>query len=136
MKHLIAIVLTALLSGCSTMINGTSQEIVISSDSYEVSDIEIVQGKNKTETSIPAWVTLHPEDKGSPIIVTTEGKCVHSESTTLRKGVAKSYWLNIFNIVGFFIDDATGAMWQYPERTRIQVRKDYQCILGLAATTK
>lgn len=136
MKHLIAIVLTALLSGCSTMINGTSQEIVISSDSYEVSDIEIVQGKNKTDTTIPAWMTLYPEDKSMPITVTTQGECVHSKSTTLRKSVAKSYWLNIFNIVGFFIDDATGAMWQYPESTQIHVSKDYQCIRGLAATTK
>ena len=136
MYKLIAPVFTLLLSGCSTMINGTNQEIVISSDNYEVSDIEIVQGKHKTDTTIPAWMTLYPEDKNMPIIVTTQGECVHSKSTTLRKSISKSYWLNIFNIVGFFIDDATGAMWQYPERTRIQVRKDYQCILGLAATTK
>lgn len=136
MKKLIAIALTASLSGCSTMINGTSQEIVISSDSYELSDIEIVQGKNKTDTTIPAWMTLYAEDKGVLITVTTQGECVHSESTTLRKSVAKSYWLNIFNIVGFFIDDATGAMWQYPERTRLHVSKDYQCMLGLASTTK
>ena len=33
------------------------------------------------------------------------------------------YWGNLFNIVGFFIDPATGAMWRLPQQLIISLPK-------------
>ena len=116
--------------------NGTSQKITIGSDSYLSSEIEIVQGNNKQRSSIPEWITLYPEDKYVPIKITTIGECIRPKSHILRREVAGAYWLNVFNIVGFFIDDATGAMWQYPDEVILEVSRDHECFMNMATTTK
>lgn len=136
MYKLIALALMFFVSGCSTLINGTSQEVTIVGGNFQSTEIEIVQGTNMKQSSIPAWIQLYPEDKNAAITVTTKGDCVSPYSVVLRREIATAYWLNIFNIVGFFIDDATGAMWQFPDSAIIQVSKDHQCLADLAATTK
>ena len=136
MYKLVILTLTLLATGCSTILNGTSQKVTIGSDSYLSSEIEIVQGNKKQLSSIPEWITLYPEDKYVPIKITTTGECIRSKSHILRREVAGAYWLNVFNIVGFFIDDATGAMWQFPDEVILEVSRDHECFMNMATTTK
>ena len=114
------------LAGCSTLINGTQQTITVTSLNYNNSKIQIETPSNKSIEVLPAQLYIYPSDKKPPLTITTIGNCIKPDKVILRKQLADHYWLNIFNGVGFFVDYATGAMWQYPKSTKIHTyRKDH-----------
>jgi len=45
----------------------------------------------------------------------------------VRKELAKTYWLNVFNGFGFVVDYVNGAMRQYPNDTVMFVYKTDFC---------
>ena len=90
------------------------------------SDIKVESSATKEIKTLPATIYIYPDDIKAAITITPVGDCIKSNHTILRKELATSYWLNVFNVVGFFIDYSTGAMWQYPESIKIGVyRKDH-----------
>ena len=114
------------LTGCSTIINGTHQTITITSLNYNNSNIQIESSSNKSIKALPAKLDIYPSNEKPPLTITSIGNCIKPDKVILRKQLADHYWLNIFNGVGFFVDYATGAMWQYPASAEIHTyRKDH-----------
>ncbi len=131
MKKILTSIAVVVLTGCSTMINGTDQTIKISGPKY-IPDLYNAKVEIKSDTltytrSLPAQISVYPESKKLPLTITTVSDCLIDESITIRKELASAYWLNVFNGFGFFVDYATGAMWQYPEETLFHVQRRDLC---------
>jgi hypothetical protein len=133
MKHILLLVSITLITGCSTMINGTSQKLTVIPQNGQSIAVDVIHGDKKYSTSIPTEITLYPGDIQGSIQVITKGDCVSPQSIVVRKELADAYWLNLFNLFGFIVDEATGAMWQYPEKATIQVNLSHDCLSKLAA---
>ncbi len=124
-KSLIAITLLC-LTGCSTMFNGTSQTIQASTASFKNSDILVTLPTTQYVKPLPSELNIPPLESKLPITITPIGDCIKPIKVAVHKELANSYWLNALNGIGFFIDYATGAMWQYPESVKVGVyRKDH-----------
>jgi len=108
------------------MFNGTSQTIKASTSSFQNSNIQVTSPTGQYVKSLPSELHIPPVEHKLPITVTTIGDCIKPNTVVVYKELADSYWLNILNGIGFFIDYATGAMWQYPESVKIGIyRKDH-----------
>ncbi len=127
MKKVITGLAILAISGCSTMINGTSQSIALMSNDFENIDIKVQAVNQRVSNRLPANLPVYAGNAKAPITVTISQSCYEPTSVTLRKELADSYWLNVFNGIGFFVDYATGAMWQYPEEVVVRVSKIGYC---------
>jgi hypothetical protein len=54
-------------------------------------------------------------------------ECYEPTIAKADKGVTGSYWVNIFNGIGFLIDWATGDMWYYPSHMQVITSKKADC---------
>jgi len=109
------------------MINGTDQTINISGPTY-IPDVYNAKVEIKSDiatynSQLPTQIAVYPESKKFPITITTLSECLTKKTVIIRKELASTYWLNVLNGFGFFVDYATGAMWQYPEQTLINTQR-------------
>jgi hypothetical protein len=126
MKKVLCFITIVGLTGCSTILNGTNQKISVTSTNHDSENIKVTSSNIEYIETLPATLHAHPGDRKAPITISTIGNCINHSQIILRTKLADSYWLNAFNGIGFFIDYATGSMWQYPETAQIEVRrKDY-----------
>ena len=114
------------LAGCSTILNGTTQSINVATSSLDIENVIIESSGIHYRETLPTTLHIDSIDKNYPITISTTGNCINPNKIKLRKQIAHTYWLNAFNGFGFFIDYATGSMWQYQDEVRFDVRrKDY-----------
>lgn len=126
MKKVLTFIAILGLTGCSTILNGTNQEIKVTASNLGNGSIEVASSGTQYVETLPVLLQTHPSDKKTPITISTVGSCIHPNKIILRTQLSNYYWLNVLNGFGFFIDYATGSMWQYPETAKIEVRrKDY-----------
>jgi len=126
MKKVLSFIVMFGLTGCSTMFNGTNQKINVTATNLDSENIKVTSSNIQYIETLPATLHTHPSDRKPPITISTIGDCINPGQIILRTKLADSYWLNVLNGIGFFIDFATGSMWQYPEAVQIEVRrKDY-----------
>ncbi len=97
------------------------------SNDFENIDIKVQAVNQRVSNRLPANLPVYAGNAKAPITVTISQSCYEPTSVTLRKELADSYWLNVFNGIGFFVDYATGAMWQYPEEVVVRVSKIGYC---------
>ncbi len=136
MKKILALTSVLSMAGCSTLMNGTSQEINVTTFTLQNSDIKVESSDTEYVDTLPATLHIYPSDKKLPLTITTLGECVQPNKVTLRKELADYYWLNALNGFGFFVDYATGAMWQYPESAQIEVHSKEYCVDKTASLNK
>lgn len=100
-------VLSIVLSSCATIITGTKQKVQVNS-SPQGAKVE-VDGIERGVT--PLAVKLKKGNEGQTITLTLEG--YETKSFEAETGFNTVAILNLFGILGWGIDAATGALWKY-----------------------
>ena len=122
MNRLIVIA-CVLLSGCASIMGGAAHPVFIDSAAGTTqfviknrNDVEIARGQT------PMIVTL---ENGAGFFTKAHylvhfSKANYKDQTySLTASGNPWYFGNIFNFIGFFIDPATGAMWQLPDAVKV-----------------
>jgi len=107
-----AVVGSVLFSGCATILDGTIQQINVTSNKHV--DIEI-DGKPYT---VPGVISLKKENKDL-ILKVDDDKC--KQTILLHKKVSPTFFVNILSggVFGSTTDYSTGAMWKYDDNVNI-----------------
>jgi len=118
MKSICAILLAsffvAVFSGCGTIKNGTSQELMIQSSPPGA--MVLVNGKEYGET--PVSVNLSRKTRHTSVTVSMPG--YESFQTSLDRKL--SGWSILGGPIGLLIDDATGGMYKLtPDQLNVQL---------------
>ena len=142
---ILVIVCSLLLCSCATIISGTSQNILIDSTPQGVS-FTIYNADNQIITSgqTPQMIRMNKTtisttgktNKGFNLVIyraegyMTEGAMLSLGDRGPETGVFPLnfnpwYWLNVTTLfLGGFIDDYTGATWNYPNIVHRQVNPE------------
>jgi len=103
-----------LLSGCASMFNVGTQEIhAISSDGRPVS-AKVIHNLNIHKTTLPTKIVTRPSSFHN-IKIEIDDPCYAKSTTLIDSSVTSSYYANLLNMHGFYIDYLTGYMWEYPK---------------------
>lgn len=117
----LAIILIAsiLLSGCASIVSSSAHPVFIDSAAGETQfiinnrhGVEIARGQT------PATIVLETGAgyfKNAHYLVHFTKPDYQNQTYSLVANGNPWYYGNILNIIGFFIDAATGAMWQLPD---------------------
>lgn len=114
LKNLLAISTIALLSGCSTVVNGTKQHVNITSDPSGA--LVYADGAQIGKTPL---IYTYPRGDEPKIEIKKNGyateRFIISDSFCPGSYLAGNTALTlctIFGVVGFLVDPVTGAMWE------------------------
>lgn len=108
MKALIATV--ALCSGCASITNGTTQDIVFEAPAQQVCLVNTI---DQTLGSIQGQQTMTVQRGSSPITL----HCP-AFTKTYTPSISAAGWTSITLIDFGLVDYATGAIWEYGETTQ------------------
>ncbi len=95
------------LSSCATIFSGSKKTIVFESDNVETADL-IIDGRKIKNVTFP--FTYKVRRGFEETIVTAEAEGYESNLVTIEKTFNPVSILNLFSILGWGIDAATGAM--------------------------
>ena len=123
MKNAWIVFLSLTLVGCASMFGEGQQLISIETSTGEKAKAEIRTPNSTFKKEVPAQINV---DKGwGKIIISVTDNCYKQSSVELDNGIEPAFWLNIFNgYIGFFIDVATGSMWEYDSNVSIELEKE------------
>lgn len=123
------VIIFSFVFGCASMFGESQQMISIETHNGEKAKAKIETPDSTFVKEIPADITIN---KGwGSVKVTVEDECYLRTSEEVGDSIEPSFWLNIFNAyVGFFIDAATGAMWEYDSSTvvTLQEKDSPECV--------
>ena len=128
MKKVISGLAILALSGCSTMFNESEQNVKLDSyyGNYNV-PVSVLTPSGNYKDVTPTIINIQPGVRSSDYIVQVDEPCYGDARVVIKKELATSYWLNSLNLVGFFIDFATGAMWNYEEEVMLPIQVAKNC---------
>ena len=120
------IILLFNLVGCASMFGEGQQFISIETSTGDKAKAEIRTPNSTFKKEIPAQINV---DKGwGKVIISVNDDCYKQSSVELDNGIEPAFWLNIFNgYIGFFIDVATGSMWEYDSNVSVELEKSDEC---------
>lgn len=110
------------------MVNGVDQEVRLYNSHMTKINAVLEYDDTKSSVEIPSTLIMYPDNSRQFLSVSISDECYERKHHNIQSKLAISYWLNIFNIFGFFVDYATGAMWQLPERVIIPVNRLENCV--------
>ncbi len=109
------------LSGCATIFNNDVQAIYIDSQPLKKVDV-IVKGTGNGDINavLPTTVFTKPSSFRTLSVVVND-ECFKPTTRYASKNVTPSYWFNLINMHGFYIDYFTGYMWDYDSNLTVQI---------------
>ena len=127
MTRLMMVLMLCLLPGCASLVSNSAWPVFI--DNRSGSAQFVIKNRNDvviSEGQTPAIIIL---SSGAGYF-TNADYIVHFSKPGYRNqgyrlvGTFNGwYWGNLLNIVGFFVDPATGAMWRLPQQLIISLPK-------------
>ncbi len=127
MKKVIAGLAILAISGCSTMLNESEQNVRLNSYGSHNVPVSVLTPSGTYKDITPTIINIQPGARSSDYIVQVDEPCYGNARVVIKKQLAASYWLNSLNLVGFFIDFATGAMWNYEEKVIVPIQIAKNC---------
>ncbi len=122
MKKLMLIFVVAPLVGCATIMDGTSQNVNLTTSNGRRTNATIYTANGVRQTQIPQ--TINVQKSKRDIIVKVNNR-YNTETTTVPSKMNNWFWGNII-LGGFFgstTDSASGAMWEYDDNVIVQVNE-------------
>ncbi len=113
MKKISAMLFTTLLlaSGCSTIVNGTSQTVFVETNTHGSATCDLHDSKSKYQVSAPGNVVVKRGD--GPLYVSCKS-ATHTGNTVVGEALDPTVvWAGHG---GFLVDSITGAYQVYPEQ--------------------
>ena len=122
MKNIIMMILSVSVLGCASMFGESQQLISIETNTGEKAKAKIETSDSTFIKEIPAEITVN---KGwGSVKVTVEDECYLRTTQDVGDSIEPAFWLNIFNFyLGWFIDLATGSMWEYDSSTVVTLQE-------------
>ena len=127
MKVLLSLYCCLALAGCSTMVNGVNREISLNNSHMSKINTTLEYNDTKRSVEMPLTLNMYSDNSRPFLSIAISDECYESKQYDIQSKLAVSYWLNVFNIFGFFVDYATGAMWQLPESVILPVNRLENC---------
>jgi len=127
MKKVITGLAILAISGCSTMFNDSEQNVRLNSYGNHNVPVSVLTPSGTYKDVTPTIINIQPGARSSDYIVQVDEPCYGVTKVVVKKELAASYWLNSLNLVGFFIDFATGAMWNYEETVMVPIQVAENC---------
>ncbi|MEH6346564.1 MAG: hypothetical protein V7785_15840 [Bermanella sp.] len=127
MKKVIAGLAILGVSGCSTMFNESEQNVRLNSYGNHNVPVSVLTPSGTYKDITPTIINIQPGAHSSDYIVQVDEPCYGVTKVVVKKELTASYWLNSLNLVGFFIDYATGAMWNYEEKVVVPIHRAMNC---------
>jgi len=126
-KSILSIIIALNITGCSSMFNSGSQTVILNPSNPDYNaKIKVTTSYGSYQTRLPATISSSPSSFNN-VVIETDDKCYDKLTMTVGKTVTASYWANIFNFYGFFIDPLTGAMWNLDNQVSVPVQKFDEC---------
>lgn len=123
--------LILVLSGCATIISGTTTSInLIPSNASDYEDTIKVQVSNKnTLQTIQLPGSVLVKTGGSPLLVAVKDKCFRETTTTIEPKVNYVFLGNIITggLTGTTTDALSGALWTYDDSFVVNVVENGTC---------
>ncbi len=115
MSLLVSMAAAAVVAGCASIINGTSEQVTINSN-VKGATVQVAGGT----VGVTPFTGPIPRGAGTTLIVSKEG--YESKTITLNTEIEPIFWGNIIigGVFGSTTDMATGAMYKFAPAT-IQV---------------
>lgn len=115
-------ILSVSVLGCASMFGESQQLISIETNTGEKAKAKIETSDSTFIKEIPAEITVN---KGwGSVKVTVEDECYLRTTQDVGDSIEPAFWLNIFNFyLGWFIDLATGSMWEYDSSTVVTLQE-------------
>lgn len=120
MKKLFCLAAAVLLAGCSSVINGSSQEILFTGNAKEIK----IKRDGVLLCTTPCSVFVKREENGIMLIAEKEG--YDSVAIMLKSKLSFYFWGNIITggLLGSTTDAVSGGMWEYvPDQYYIHLTK-------------
>ena len=116
------------LSGCATIVKGSSQTMNISTPNGKQANV-VVTGKNGTiPVLIPQALSVNTSS-GDIVINVTEAECVLPSTTIVKPRLSSWFFGNIIfgGLLGSTTDAATGSAWEYDSNIMVNVASKDDC---------
>lgn len=117
-----------LLSGCATIVTGTTQTVNMMTSSGKPANATVTSANGTFSVILPQAISVK---KSSEILVVnvTESDCVLPSTTMIVPRQQPWFWGNIVfgGLIGSTTDSASGAAWEYDSNTLVNVVKKERC---------
>ena len=105
------------------MFNSGSQTVIVHPTNPDHNaKVTVTTSNGSFLSKLPATISSSPSSF-TDVTVSVSDECYNDMTITVGKSVAVSYWVNILNIYGFFIDPLTGTMWNLDSQVTMPVQK-------------
>ncbi|PHR60633.1 MAG: hypothetical protein COA43_05635 [Robiginitomaculum sp.] len=124
-KIISLLALTVSLSACSTIVNGSNQELHFDTASVEGADCVLTGGSKQSvdeSFTTPAVVTVPRSKKPLKARCTMNGYHAGTKTITSTYEAATAGNLLLGGFIGAGVDAATGALYKYPEAISIKMK--------------
>ncbi|PCJ71884.1 MAG: hypothetical protein COA62_04800 [Rhodobiaceae bacterium] len=122
-ESLAVLMVVAALGGCSTIVNGSSQQISVQTPNANGASCELKSPDGQYFVTTPGTVTVSKSKHDLAVKCTKDG---FSDGITTISSTFEGMTLGnvlIGGVIGVGVDAASGAMNQYPNSIQVQMQK-------------
>lgn len=127
-KIILSLTGTLLVSGCATIVTGTTQTVNMMTSSGKSANATVTSANGTFPVILPQAVAVK---KSSEILIVnvTESDCVLPSTTMIIPHQQPWFWGNIVfgGLFGSTTDSASGAVWKYDSNTLVNVIENERC---------
>ncbi|MDH5302084.1 MAG: hypothetical protein OEW58_12050 [Gammaproteobacteria bacterium] len=118
MKKLLVLLASLQLIGCASMFNNKVQPVMVQTEDSVKIQARIDTPERSYNTRVPAMILSEPSSFDQLVVQLTD-PCFPKNRYVARKTVDSSYFANLLNGHGFYIDYLNGNMWNYDSQLYI-----------------
>jgi hypothetical protein len=112
-----------LASSCATIFSGGTETVVINTSNNENNvEARIDSPQGSYNTTLPTTFTGKPK-LGKEVVITVTDKCYQQTTTVVPESLDGIAFLNFFGLVGWGVDAATGAMFDFDTPVTVNLQK-------------
>jgi len=109
-----------LLSGCATAFSTNEYTVNIRTPENPGVDYEVRDSRGEFIYAGTTPDIVRLKSQGHDFHRETYTISTANESFELKAGISPIYWANVFGLIGFAVDYATGAMWSLPAHIDVE----------------
>ena len=115
-----------LLTGCASVISGTTQEVhvkVVDADNTMIKHATCMVVNGSTDYEFdgnPSTITVN---KNAPLVIKCRAKGYKQKSTSFGKSFDTTTLVNVLFWPGFLVDGVNGSMHKYPSHVIVEMQK-------------
>jgi FlaG/FlaF family flagellin (archaellin) len=111
----------ALAAGCSTLTQGTSQEISLVTPGADGATCTVSEAPGDVMATVTTPASVRLSRSRKDVQVSCQKEQYKPESVIIRSKFANRSMIQM--PVGYLVDGVSGAMWQYPSEVRVALTR-------------